>query len=202
MIKRQLQRTFAEQAALGEKADSPIMRSFARNPALGTFLFLAGTAVAIAATFWGISRVQLKLDARSWPIVPARIVQSEIKRPTLNVPGQRYGVAVKYQYSWQGKDVEGTSISPTMFTLKNVRAAQRVIEPYPVGAEVTAFVNPGTPSDSYLNVDIVFLDVFVVVPPIAISMFLMWVTCCRIRDLHLRSRTLEQSESYTVHQAA
>jgi hypothetical protein len=119
---------------------------------------------AIAATFFGIffagiaSFISYMIISGAvteaerydnWTKVPAKIAQSQIAVDP-EAEDQPYTVQLRYQYSYERQQYTGDSYQPGYEGHDAWDKAAAVRDRYPVGKEVTAYVNPQKPAQAML----------------------------------------------------
>lgn len=118
--------------------------------AMGLFLALAG-----AVFTWVLWKSwQRAEETRRWTPVPAVMTASSISisRPTPSA-NREYRVNLRYRYTWEGREMVGTHLKRLDApTVHEERALEKVTE-YPVGREVTCYVNPADPAQAILRHD-------------------------------------------------
>lgn len=130
------------------------------RPSLGGFLFLICTGLLLALVggfftwiMWrSFSRAQ---EMRSWPVVEAVILRSEIEERKIGeaVPID-YRALLEYDYVYGEKNYTGRN-----FTLRNNPwskkrdKAEAVVEKFSEGDVVNAYINPDDPQVSVLKFD-------------------------------------------------
>lgn len=117
----------------------------------GLFFFLPGLAV-MCIPIWGIVRWQ---QAKSWIEIPAKIVQAQLISSRGSKGGTSYRATAQYQYTIDGKQYTGTSVSIMGGGSDNIgtfqRDAYRELEGYRrSGRPFHCYVNPKNPSQAYL----------------------------------------------------
>lgn len=127
-----------------------------RRGAGGVFLILfGGFFLAITGVFdWFILQDALaSSEARSsWPTVKATILSSEVEA-TSTSDGTSYSAKVRYAYEVDGRPHEGDRVrlgTPMSFGSGH---AERVVDRFPAGAEVRAWVDPDDPTRAALDVE-------------------------------------------------
>lgn len=87
--------------------------------------------------------------SKDWPTAQGVIARSGLSRVKL-LNEEKYQADVKYHFQVNGRDYSGTRISFMSTTGSSEKAQYALIEPYPVGAEVTVYYDPDDPSSSIL----------------------------------------------------
>ncbi|HYF33848.1 MAG TPA: DUF3592 domain-containing protein [Prosthecobacter sp.] len=116
--------------------------------AMGLILALAG-----AGFTWGLYVAWQKAEeTRRWTATPARIVSarvvSERPSPHSNVA---HAPEIRYRYDFGGRSYTGAKIKRVEGPTAHESEAQKKVEAYPVGMEVTAYVNPADPGQAVLQ---------------------------------------------------
>jgi hypothetical protein len=110
----------------------------------GSSICLTFGLVQLGLGIW--QRIQ-ELSPRTWPQVSGTIVTSWIDRSRRDemVP------IVEYEYCYGGQKFRSSRRSAANFTSGSPGAAKSVTSRYPVGCNVTVFVNPKKPAKSSLE---------------------------------------------------
>lgn len=81
---------------------------------------------------------------------------------------------VRFRYEIDGRSYESDLLTPTIIVTSTASREDVVefLKPYPVGAQVTAWVDPGTPDKAFLQLErsagpTVFIILGVLLPPLA-----------------------------------
>ena len=103
----------------------------------------AGLSVAILIAAGGfvawVAYLQVRISAEHrWPRVAGRIVES-------------YRAVISYFYTYVGERHAGNRIRSLMSDRTLGASAQRIADQFPVGREVTVYVNPRDPRESVLE---------------------------------------------------
>ncbi len=122
------------------------------------FLIIIGLLLALVGSFFtwimwrSYSRAQ---DMRSWPAVEAIILRSELEERKIGpaVPSDfRVGLLYAYQYEGEGYESENYTWRDNPWS-KKLEKAQVVIDQFPEGEIVNAYVNPENPHKAVLKFD-------------------------------------------------
>ncbi len=90
----------------------------------------------------------------SWIETPATITQSSIDVSQLTQHYMtKYRLDVEYTYEFEGKKYTGTRIKRLPVESGDDLKVTKKMKAYPIGAEVTAFVNPSAPDEAVLERD-------------------------------------------------
>ncbi len=117
-------------------------------------LFALIGAGLLAGYYWGRKKAQASL---SWPHTQGKVLESYVRQDTRedfedNTTTVVYFPEVRYGYTVNGEEYVGRQISfggvpggtrPSL--------AQKVVDRYPEGAEVTVYYNPDKPSEAVLE---------------------------------------------------
>jgi hypothetical protein len=108
----------------------------------GAFMVLFGVIALVVGLFaWSSARKQLGWEP----------VQGTIRTSGIVFDGEFYRAQIEYAYSWRGRLFEGTRVR-SLTLLTNWRGpSQRRVNKYPVGSEVTVFVDPKYPRECVLE---------------------------------------------------
>jgi hypothetical protein len=117
---------------------------------LGVFV----AALGIVALLWGLSvrsrANTLVAAAGQWPTAPGTMIAAEVlKGGTSRNP--TYTPAVRYEYEVGGRKYVGDRLRPGYLTVGWRGTAERMIQPYPVGAAVAVRYDPDDPGSSLLE---------------------------------------------------
>jgi hypothetical protein len=134
---------------------------------LGIFVFLLGAG----SLLWGISQRSkagaLVRAAQAWPTATATIVSTDIiiRGGMRQVGaadlilgasgrashGQTFTPVARYEYEVEGRKYVGERIRPGYLKVGSIAAAQKILNPYPVGATVPVRYDPADPNSSVLE---------------------------------------------------
>lgn len=120
--------------------------------AIGALLIATGL---LALFFGGLDYLEWRRMA-DWPATPGTVVESEIYTAEFRGRGIRYAPAVRITYTYRVGDnvFRGDRVSiETVLTEAKTAEGQRLLEVYPVGAEVTVFYDPADPATAVLERD-------------------------------------------------
>ena len=105
------------------------------------------TVFGVVAVWNSISAWRLAGRARTWPTTNGVITSSEISHE-----GKYWTPRVKYRYEVDGREFNGTTVSPGGPTGANWKSpAQRVIEKYPSSKRVLVYYDPRKPARACLE---------------------------------------------------
>jgi Protein of unknown function (DUF3592) len=109
--------------------------------------------VPIAAFFYFTGRKYQALAAASaaWPTVPGRVLACEVIEQRRPKGGNTYRSNICYEYGVSGTRHEGTVIQFGAMDMATEAAAQKILDPYPVGASVTVHYHPDSPDVATLE---------------------------------------------------
>ena len=97
--------------------------------------------------FWhGLVRLFRRYAEQRWHQVPGMIVTSEIE-----FTREIYSAKISYSYRFQGMPCEGSGIAPIQAWSSFRSTAAHFVGKYPVGLEVTVFVDPANPGSTVLE---------------------------------------------------
>lgn len=117
---------------------------------MGVFIACAGLAFTwVLWTAW-----QRAEETRRWLPLPCRIISSRVaqERPTPN-SNPAYRAEVKYRYIFKDQEMTGTKIKRVDIPSQHEEVVQQRLSPYPVGTELTCYVNPAQPDHAVLKHD-------------------------------------------------
>ena len=113
---------------------------------------IAGTAVILNVIFlWIIIANQRKINAvKTWPTTTGTVLASYLERRrssnnsgTVNYPVVEYSYQVGGQIHRSSRIAPGSDVGGT--------GAEKMIQPYPVGAQLTVYYNPQNPAEAVLE---------------------------------------------------
>lgn len=122
----------------------------------GGFFVLALVGLGIFLVIQGVRGQHKASESQAWPSVVGMIAESEVRQSRSTDDEGRVDVAyyprVVYDYSVAGQSYEAHritfgAIKPT----KQASIAQKALERYPVGSQVTVVYNPEKPSEAVLE---------------------------------------------------
>jgi len=96
--------------------------------------------------FHGMLRFFRRNPEELWHRVPGKVVTSEI-----DFSDEIYRAKVRYVYQFQGVTREGKRLAPIESWSSFRSTAAHFVNKYPVGQDVSAYVNPSNPSCSVLE---------------------------------------------------
>jgi hypothetical protein len=123
-------------------------------------LVLVFLIVSLVVTLWGLSELWVESQTLTWREVPAVVTKSEVVLVTTTQttdrsarPGQRrlYAWDFEYAYKVDGFDYRSGRVGLVDNGIWNEEAAGAMAAKYPVGAEVTARVEPDDPAVAVLE---------------------------------------------------
>jgi hypothetical protein len=105
--------------------------------------------MGLALIGWTIFSYRKAQEALSWPTASGKILSSALRHEDGEISG--YVSEISYKYQAYGvhhiadvRQFGGTSISSKM-------QAQRIVEQYPIGREITVYFNPNKPAQAVLE---------------------------------------------------
>ena len=121
---------------------------------LGTVFFLVGSILAALA----VNNYRDGEATKSWTPTTARIISAEVQENIDTVResngGRRtrytYTPIVRYEYDVEGRTYQGHRVKADNYSGSQT-GAYNTVNRYPVGAEVTAYVDPANPSQAVLE---------------------------------------------------
>lgn len=124
------------------------------NGMIGLGLFVAVLGIAMA--LWGLTQRSkanaLVGAARTWPTVPAIMTGTEIVRGGSN-RAPTFSPVVRYEYELEGRKYVGTRLRAGYVKVGSRGAAERMLQPYPVGASVPVRYDPADIQSSLLELE-------------------------------------------------
>jgi hypothetical protein len=118
----------------------------------GLGLFVA--VVGIVSVVWGWvqrSKANAVVEAaRAWPTGPGTITAAEVLKGGSN-RYPTFSPVVRYDYEVAGRKYSGDRLRPGYVKVGSRSAAERMLQPYPVGASVPVRYDPADTSSSLLD---------------------------------------------------
>lgn len=115
-------------------------------------LFVA--ALGVGMVLWGLtmrSRANALVGAaQAWPTAPGTMVAAEVMRGGTN-RHPTFAPVVRYDYEVGGRHYSGERLRPGYVKVGSRRAAERMLQPYPVGGGVPVRYDPADPNSSLLE---------------------------------------------------
>lgn len=106
---------------------------------------VAGLAAAAGAIYAYVKSA----DTLTWTRVTAQIIESSV-HADMKGDAASYEAVVKYRYHLDGNEYTGNRIRIIGITYPFKSNAEKLLEQYPAGREVAAYINPAKPSESVL----------------------------------------------------
>lgn len=112
------------------------------------------SALGITALVIGMQEIIDATSSRDWPEASGTVIHSKIENTETTSTGKRnreysYQADIKYKYFVNGKTYVGDRISWGEVSNKDI--AQRRVDNYPVGREITVYYDPEIPEKSVLE---------------------------------------------------
>ncbi len=114
---------------------------------IGLAFLAAGTGMGF---FFGVRPLLQAMESGSWPQVPCRIVSSEVESRRTS-DGTTYRVAIRFQYTYEGRQYTGGSHSFDTVWSSGRASKRRIVNEFPVGLETFCYVNPDNPEVAVLT---------------------------------------------------
>jgi hypothetical protein len=115
---------------------------------------IAGLLVALLSALFSVPYAIRPLReyaaARSWPVIPARVLSSTVVRSRTSRT-YVYRVSVKYRYLVNATPYISDRYSLTSFRSSNEDAIQAIVARYPPGSETQCYVDPQFPNRALLS---------------------------------------------------
>jgi hypothetical protein len=171
-------------------------RSRSRSaPGAGLLLFV-GVFFGVGALLFDfviLQQLYRGLDADwRYQAIRAVITESEVQADSSGSgSGQSYRPRVRYRYEVQGESITGETVSYVEWGSGDYGAAQALVEQYPVGREVDAFVDPEDPTQSVLVPGIHRF-------PFLVILFLLPFHCISFLMLRLRWHGRRSADTRTL----
>lgn len=110
--------------------------------------------LSIGVIYGGYQSRSKAFRAMRWPKIDAEIEEAGYHRESSNgtYAGRKYCYDLKYSYTFDDKDYEGSEFSPIKGFRKSEDEIKDDLAPYTEGQKVKIRVNPNNPVDSYLEV--------------------------------------------------
>lgn len=117
---------------------------------VGLLLVLMG-ALFCTILWQGFERAGV---TRDWTPVEAEVVSGWVEETELSdARDRRYRLQLRYAYEHEGKKLVGTRIKPNDRPSRHRVVKERLLEGYPVGKKIPAWMNPGDPTSAVLEHD-------------------------------------------------
>ena len=112
-------------------------------------LFIAAAGLVFMWVLW--TAWQRSEETRRWLPLPCQIISSRVsqERPTPS-SNPAYRAVVKYRYTFQNQEMTGTRIKRVDIPSQHEEVVRQKLSPYPVGKELTCYVNPAQPDQAVL----------------------------------------------------
>ena len=98
----------------------------------------------------GLFALQRRGAGGSWPQVPATIETSEVRPDSLG-ESRMFKPLIRYRYAAPGGTFTGDKLATTGRLYGKQKAAQKIVDRYPVGTTVMARYNPADPAEAVLE---------------------------------------------------
>jgi uncharacterized protein DUF3592 len=115
-------------------------------------------AVGIGVCGFGYVTLTKAKASADWPSIQGAVTSSDVetRRETTGTGSEartkiKYAPIVHYSYEVDGREHAASRISYGGFTSSSSRSARRVVNRYPVGAEVAIYYDPGDPGTAVLE---------------------------------------------------
>jgi hypothetical protein len=129
----------------------PLLALFFGTPGLFMLIFLS-------LPIW-IESIQI----RSWKEIPATVAWSEV-RMQRNSDSANYRADICYEYRFDGRRYRQNQIYPGNLGSVGFSSAEKLVQEYPRGAEVTCLVHPQSPERSVLIPNVGWALIFTLFP--------------------------------------
>ena len=111
-----------------------------------TFVWVWFLLVGVPGVIVMLRMLKSAQSESSWSRIPGVVLEARI----LNT-SEGYIPKIRYEYICEGDKHENSMYKSLVSASNSHSPAERVLRRYPVGANVTVFVNPKNPSDSVLE---------------------------------------------------
>lgn len=120
---------------------------------LFTWLFYCLQAIGFVLVLTGLLRIKKGLAVDNWRLASGRILVSELRRhwASPEAGGTQYEPKIEYEYEVEGKMYLGTRWTYGRKTRFSKRAAEDILNRYPVGKNVAVFCDRRRPRDAVLE---------------------------------------------------
>jgi hypothetical protein len=117
---------------------------------MGLFLCWLATLAGLAITSYGIYLIVKSRQARFWPTVQGRILDSRV-REVLDDGAPTFDAYILYEYSVNDVNLRSNVWRLGVGSSSFMGFAKRAVAKYPIGATVTVYYNPDKPNDAMLE---------------------------------------------------
>ena len=107
-------------------------------------------AIGIPMLLYGLWRLIQELRPHNWLRVTGTVVRATIEEGRFQ-GGKFYTPIIGYEYSHNGQGFTSTRRNSTNYATGTRIVANRIISRYPAGSNVTVYVNPFHPAQSFLE---------------------------------------------------
>ena len=130
-----------------------------------SMLFLSVAAVGVE--FLTVGMFFKAQAAKSWPQAPGTITKSEVVRK--DMAKIKYLADVQYTYTVDDKKYDGDVVRLRGNTKDSKGAAGKIVNKYPVEAEVEVFYDEDDPSDAMLEPGADFVSYVIMISPLVFA---------------------------------
>jgi hypothetical protein len=102
--------------------------------------------VGVPGVFVILHKLRNAQSESSWIRIPGVVLESCIRNSS-----EGYVPTIRYEYNFEGDRLENDMFKSVLISSSSRIPSERVISRYPVGANVTVYVNPQNPTDSVLE---------------------------------------------------
>ncbi len=113
--------------------------------------FLVFAAVGLGMIWFLTVKPFLRvLDAKTWPEVPATVVESHVDSSS-DSDGTTYRAIVTYHYLYEGRELESTRYDFSTAYSSGYEGKAEIVAQYPAGARTVCYVDPTDPTEAVLS---------------------------------------------------
>lgn len=118
----------------------------------GMGLFLACAGLLFTWVLW--TAWQRAEETRRWTPTPCRIISAQVvsERPTPH-SNPEFKAEIRYHYTFEGQSLTGSHIKRVDPVTQHEDNARKKLEDYPIGQDLTCYVNPAQPDQAVLKHD-------------------------------------------------
>jgi hypothetical protein len=135
--------------------------AWAQPGSLHNKLIAAGAILAISVVVFGVVALYFQITGRrhgalaaasaTWPTTPGKVLRSGVLQQRRPKGGSTYRSDICYEYTVAGRRHEGDVVQFGSLDMATAAAAQKILDPYPVGTNVVVHYKPDDPAVATLE---------------------------------------------------